>query len=155
MKAHLLFVPSEPAQVSFDRAGETCGASALAGSTAPTVSATRHTEFDGLFPSDASDLVMAGDHPPHEAGGPCATCAFRAGSEANRTEHTVMLARLCVEGFRPFHCHEHPHACRGWIAAINLRGAPETEEERRWSIVAGDAADVLGVCIDRAKAEDR
>jgi hypothetical protein len=105
-------------------------------------------------PSAASDEVMAAAHPPPDAGGPCASCAFRAGTEANMTEHTVTLARLCVESLRPFYCHERPGLCRGFIAAINMRGVPEDEEDRRWRVVAGDAADILGACIAAAKAED-
>lgn len=113
----------------------------------------REAESFGV-PSPASDAVMAADHPSHVNGGPCATCAFRRGTEANCTPHTMELARLCVEGGRPFYCHEHPGLCRGFVAALNLRGAPETEDERRWSVVAGEAADILAECIGIAKAAD-
>ena len=106
-------------------------------------------------PSPASDAVMAAEHPSDADGGPCATCAFRPSTEANRSAHTVQLARLCVEGFRTFHCHEHPRLCRGYVAALNLRGVPQDEDDRRWSIVAGDAADILQRCIDAAVAADR
>jgi hypothetical protein len=103
--------------------------------------------------SPAFDAVCAADHPAPDAGGPCATCAFRPGTEANRSEYTTALARACVEGIEPFHCHEHPRACRGWIAAVNLNGAPEGEEWERWREVNRIAADLIGRCIDAAKAE--
>ncbi len=106
-------------------------------------------------PSPASDAVIAAAHPSPEDGCPCATCAFRPGTEANRTEHTIELARLCVEGGREFSCHERPQLCRGFIAAINLRGAPEDEEARRWCEVAGAAADIFSKCIDAAVEADR
>jgi hypothetical protein len=100
--------------------------------------------------SAACDLVVAASHPDPSAGGPCLTCAFRPDTEAHRSEYTWTLARLCVEGGRPFHCHEQPQLCRGFIAAINVRGVPQTEEERRWSEMAGCAADLLGDCIQAA-----
>lgn len=105
-------------------------------------------------PSAASDAVLLGVHPSPEHGGPCATCAFRPGTEANRTEHTISLARLCVEGLRRFHCHEQPRLCRGFIAAINLRGVPQVEADERWSAVAGYAADLLADAIAAGKAAD-
>jgi hypothetical protein len=109
--------------------------------------------FSG-FESPACDAVIAAVHPSPEDGGPCATCAFRPGTQANQTTHTMELARLCVEGGREFSCHEKPQLCRGFIAAINLRGVPETDEDRRWQVVCGDAADVLGLCIDEAVKAD-
>lgn len=105
------------------------------------------------FISPACEVVMAAEHPTPENGGPCATCAFRPGTEANQTEHTVMLAQLCVEGGRSFDCHEQPQLCRGFIAAINLRGVPEGKAAERWAVVAGDAADLIARCIDAAKDE--
>jgi len=105
-------------------------------------------------PSSACDIVMSAEHPPHEQGGPCSECAFRAGTEANRTPHTVELARLCVEGFRRFDCHVHRHLCRGYVAAANIRGVPETDDDKKWAIIAGDAADILSECIHRASADD-
>lgn len=104
--------------------------------------------------SPACDLVMSREHPPYSAGGPCHDCAFREGTEANASQHTVMMARLCVEGFRQFDCHVHPGICRGFVAALNVRGVPETEEERRWQEVTGAAADLLAECVAAAKAED-
>lgn len=105
-------------------------------------------------PSLACDVVVGSRHPAPDAGGPCATCAFRLGTEANRSAHTVELARLSVEGFREFHCHEKPQICRGYIAAINLRGVPRDEQDRQWSVVAGDAADLLQRCIEGARDAD-
>lgn len=104
--------------------------------------------------SPAFDAVVAADHPAPEAGGPCSTCAFRPGTQANQRAHTVELARLCVEGIEPFLCHEQPQACRGWIAAVNLRGEPETEDDLKWVECARAAAEILGRCIDAAKAAD-
>lgn len=105
---------------------------------------------------DVFDIVTAANHPTPEQGGPCATCAFRPGTEANQTAHTVALARACVEGLEAFQCHEHPGLCRGWIAAANLRGVPESEEDRRYcemqAAVAGILSDAIrhGVVADRA-----
>lgn len=105
-------------------------------------------------PSPATDAVIQAVHPSPEAGGPCATCAFRPGTEANGTEHTITLARLCVEGGRLFHCHEYPQLCRGFIAAINLRGSPHTDEDGRWQVVCGMAADVLADAIAKGVEAD-
>lgn len=104
--------------------------------------------------SPSVDAVMAAQHPSPSSGGPCATCAFRPGTEANETEHTQALVRLCVEGFREFHCHERPQLCRGYIAALNLRGVPKTKADQRHAEAAGEAADVLAQCITLAKAFD-
>lgn len=104
------------------------------------------------IPSAACDAVLAAEHPSPEEGGPCATCAFRVGTEPNKSEHTVALARLCVEGFRMFHCHEKPGLCRGYVAAANLRGLPGTEEEIRRAAVYGCAADLLNDGIDHVVA---
>jgi len=109
---------------------------------------------DWGVPSAASDAVLAADHPTQEAGGPCATCAFRHGTEANTSEHTVILARLCVEGLRPFYCHEQPGLCRGFVAAANLRGVPQNEDERRWQAVNAFAADTYSDMITAAKATE-
>lgn len=109
--------------------------------------------------SEACDLVLAANHPSPEDGGPCVTCAFRPDTEANRTPHTWTLARLCVEGAREFRCHEKPQLCRGFVAAINVRGLPETEDEARWVQVSGMAADILqraieaGIMAERAAAK--
>lgn len=104
-------------------------------------------------PSPACDAVVNAKQPSPECGGPCATCAFRPGTEANQTPHTVTLARLCVEGLRYFDCHERPGLCRGYIAAVNLRGLPETEEDKRWAECCSMAADVLGLAIADAEEE--
>lgn len=105
-------------------------------------------------PSAASDAVIAAVHPSPENGGPCATCAFRPGTEANRTMHTIELARLCVEGLRLFYCHEHPGLCRGYVAAVNLRGVPESEDDKRWAEVSGMVADMFADMIADAKQHD-
>lgn len=107
-------------------------------------------------PSEATDLVVAAmpSAPSPEAGGPCATCAFRSGTEAHQADYTYALARLCVEGGVPFYCHEQEQLCRGFIAAVNVRGVPANEDERRWAEVARMGADVLGRCIDAAKAAE-
>lgn len=106
------------------------------------------------LPSPATDAVMAHTHPSHEDGGPCAGCAFRAGTEANSTPHTVALARACVEGIRPFYCHENPGLCRGWVAAVNLNGMPENDEQRRWQEVNAHAADMLSDAIAAGRRAD-
>lgn len=106
-------------------------------------------------PSAACDAVLEAAHPAPEAGGPCATCAFRPGTEANTTAHTITLARLCVEGLRPFYCHEQPQLCRGFIAATNLRGVPETEEARRWQEINAAAADLYADAIAAGVDADR
>ncbi|HXE82906.1 MAG TPA: hypothetical protein VN513_06220 [Gemmatimonadales bacterium] len=105
--------------------------------------------------SEAADAVMAADHPSPDQGGPCATCAFRPGTEAYGTARTRELAALCVEGLRPFYCHESPQLCRGFIAAANLRGVPESDEDRRWAEVCRLGADLLAACVDHAAKEDR
>lgn len=102
--------------------------------------------------SASCDAVIAASHPSPEAGGPCATCAFRPGTEANLTETTITLARLCVEGMRPFQCHETPQLCRGYIAAANLQGVPEGDEAVKWAAVCGIAADLFAEMIEQAKA---
>jgi hypothetical protein len=106
------------------------------------------------FRSPASDIVMAAEHPPYEDGGPCHDCAFRRGTEAHGTAHTVALAQLCVEGLTPFYCHVRPGLCRGFIAAANLRGVPTTEEERRHAEVSRECADLLADLIGMARAAD-
>lgn len=106
-------------------------------------------------PSPASDAVMNAEHPCHADGGPCDGCAFRRGTEANTTWHTSELARLCVEGLTPFMCHEHPGLCRGFVAAINLRGAPEDEDDRRWMECARFSADVLSDAIETGVRADK
>lgn len=110
-----------------------------------------YSQADG----QAVAIVLAANHPSPENGGPCWTCAFRPGTEASTTEHTRELARLCVEGLRAFHCHERPQLCRGFVAAVNLRGVPETEDDRRYAEACGVAADLLGELIGRAAEADR
>lgn len=113
-------------------------------------------EFAGLAPSSqAFDLVVEDDHKPSDdAGGPCATCAFRKGTEANRTSHTVELAKFCVEGISPFDCHEHKRLCRGWIAAVNLKAQVGDMDDKKIA-ACRLAAELFGRCIDAATEEDR
>lgn len=98
---------------------------------------------------------MSAEHPSPECGGPCATCAFRSGTEANRSWHTVTLARACVEGIVPFYCHEKPQMCRGFVAAVNLRGAPADENDARWAQVNRHLADILGDAISVGVEADK
>ena len=106
-------------------------------------------------PSEACDIVSAAAHPSWTNGGPCDDCAFRTGSDASQHAHTIESSRLCVEGFRPFHCHLHPGLCRVYVAAANIRGLPYDEEDRRWATVAGAAADIIGACIEAAKNAEK
>lgn len=107
------------------------------------------------IPSPATDAVLAAEHPSHADGGPCGGCAFRRGTEAEQTPHTVALARACVEGLRPFYCHEHPGPCRGFVAAVNLRGVPDDEMERRWQEANAVLADVLWESIAAVAKADQ
>ncbi len=107
------------------------------------------------LPSLAFDAVCAASHPSPEDGGPCATCAFRSGTQASESRHTVILAKLCVEGLTPFQCHEQPQLCRGFIAACNLRGPSQDEDHRRHTEAARLAADLLGAAIDSAVDADK
>lgn len=113
------------------------------------------TLADPQFTSPAFDAVLAASHPLPENGGPCATCAFRPGTQANQSEHTTMLAKLCVEGISPFDCHEKKQLCRGWIAAVNLRGAPVTEDDHHWVEASRLAIEVLNDAIDAGVEADR
>lgn len=105
--------------------------------------------------SPAFDAVCAAEHPTPKDGGPCATCAFRLGTQANQSAYTTMLAQLCVEGITPFDCHERPQLCRGWIAAVNLRGVPESSEDRRHMEASRLAAEILADAIEVGAAADR
>lgn len=113
-------------------------------------------KFDSGVPSAACDAVLEAEHPSPADGGPCATCAFRKGTQANQTAHTIVLARLCVEGMRSFYCHEAPQLCRGFIAAMNLRGVPPDDDEdaKRWQAVNGMAADLYAKAIAVAREAD-
>jgi hypothetical protein len=103
---------------------------------------------DLSFACPAFDLVEAAAHPSPEDGGPCSSCAFRPGTEANRSAHTVLLAKLCIEGGRMFSCHERPGLCRGYIAAANLRGLPFDER-------ATLGADILADIIEKEATHAR
>jgi len=112
--------------------------------------------LDEIYPdSTASDAVMSADHPCHEDGGPCHDCAFRPGSEANKSRHTVTLARLCVEGMTQFDCHVHAGMCRGWIAAMNLNGEPDTDLGRAKCEGAAIMAEILTDAIQAGVEADR
>lgn len=66
----------------------------------------------------------------------CGNCAFVAGTEANRAEHTTLIAQLCVMASEPFYCHRakdgelearidhrgEPVLCRGFVDALAARG---------------------------------
>lgn len=105
--------------------------------------------------SPAFDAVSAASHPSPEAGGPCETCAFRPGTEASQTTHTVALVKLSIEGLVPFHCHERPQLCRGFIAAANLRGVPRDEEDMRRVKSMVLACEVLSDAIAAGVEADR
>jgi hypothetical protein len=109
--------------------------------------------------SEAFDVIAGADHPAPEDGGPCGTCAFRPGSQASQTEHTVQLANLCVEGIVPFHCHEQEQLCRGWIAAVNLQGMdgglPMDVESIRHREASAFAADILSDAIAAGVEADK
>lgn len=67
----------------------------------------------------------------------CGTCAYRPGTEANRSEITLLKAQLCLESGEPFLCHEDPSRraiCKGWADAFESRlkaGKLKEEPERR------------------------
>ena len=109
--------------------------------------------------SPALVAVMADERKPApDAGGPCATCAFRPGSEASRSPHTIELAALCVEGLTQFMCHERPGLCKGWVAAVNLKhaaGEYAGEDNRRHMLAMRFAADMLSDAIAVGVEADR
>lgn len=55
----------------------------------------------------------------------CDGCAFRKGTEANNTAHTVLIAITCVLKEETFHCHKRftptgeTKICNGWINVMN------------------------------------
>lgn len=59
----------------------------------------------------------------------CATCAFRPGTEASRSELTLVKAQLCLISGTVFHCHEAPgwEPCAGYLAAL-----PAHQNEPEW-----------------------
>lgn len=111
-----------------------------------------------IWDSGVFEAVSEAEHPSPDAGGPCATCAFRPGSEASQTAHTVSIAKLCVEGIVPFHCHEKPQLCRGFIAAANARWADNpdfnSEREQRHREACRFVAERLGEAIGMAREVD-
>lgn len=63
----------------------------------------------------------------------------------------MALAVACVEGLQLFHCHVHPGLCRGFVAAVNLRGVPKTKADRKRAKVAGLLVDMLSDVIREAR----
>jgi hypothetical protein len=54
----------------------------------------------------------------------CLTCAYRDGTEASKSEATLLKARLCMESGELFLCHADPSRraiCKGWVDAFAVR----------------------------------
>lgn len=54
----------------------------------------------------------------------CETCAYREGTEANRSVNTMLKAQLCLESGEPFLCHSdlsRRALCRGWVDAFTVK----------------------------------
>ena len=54
----------------------------------------------------------------------CGTCAYRPGTEASRSEFTLMKANLCMDAGEVFLCHEDPShraICKGWVDVFAAR----------------------------------
>lgn len=90
----------------------------------------------------------------------CAGCAFRPGTDANKAEHTQLLATLCVEARDTFTCHEDGHVCRGWAAAVAAsEPGPEWKQAvaqimaDEWAEAVNEGA--MGHRIDGQAAIDR
>jgi hypothetical protein len=49
----------------------------------------------------------------------CKTCAFREGTAANRSEITMLKAKLCIEICEPFFCHDNVDFVTSGGVAIN------------------------------------
>lgn len=62
----------------------------------------------------------------------CATCAYRAGTEASRSKSTLLTAKLCALAAEPFYCHEE-------------RLAPGADDSVRTVVCAGHTAAVLAL----------
>lgn len=70
----------------------------------------------------------------------CETCAFRPGTEANRTAKTILSASKCLEGRRTFFCHEGECTaegfpltpCRGYMGAKRIK----FDEELAWEVAS-------------------
>lgn len=64
----------------------------------------------------------------------CSTCAFTSGTPANRSEITLLKAKLCVQACESFYCHENIHPdgtlppgeerlCTGFVDAMTMLNA--------------------------------
>lgn len=53
----------------------------------------------------------------------CDDCAFTIGTEASKSPHTVVIARLCALTGERFDCHLRPGACAGWAQEVSERKA--------------------------------
>lgn len=53
----------------------------------------------------------------------CDDCAFREGTEANKSEWTKLKAQICAEIPCEFECHRRPGPCAGWAALCNKLNA--------------------------------
>lgn len=77
----------------------------------------------------------------------CATCAFRAGTDAARSPLTQHKARACLATGTPFLCHESPipAMCSGWTDALMKQmaaGEVIPEWRRQVSLAILDAIEV-------------
>lgn len=80
----------------------------------------------------------------------CRDCAFTRGTEANRSDHTTMLAALCVLGHEPFHCHVEDRICVGYVEARQNKDAPEKP-----NIYAKAVGELFAQCVRLGvRAED-
>lgn len=72
---------------------------------------------------------------------PCATCAFRQGTEANKDQITQLKVQLCLGSGTPFLCHEpqgEGHMCGGFANALEAavkRGDYKDEDDWRRSFM--------------------
>lgn len=54
--------------------------------------------------------------------GRCADCAFRSGTDANRSQLVLHLVEMCLTGDQEFRCHhgdDPTPVCAGWKALID------------------------------------
>lgn len=77
----------------------------------------------------------------------CHDCAFTRGTEANRTDHTLMAATLCVLAHEPFMCHVEDRVCAGYVEASKVF-APERPNE-----YARQMGDLFSECVRLTVAE--
>lgn len=64
----------------------------------------------------------------------CDDCAFRPGTEASKSERTVMLAQLCAEAGELFTCHRREGICAGYAAELNRLGAEWFAAQPEWKM---------------------